>query len=149
MLTFEERLERLERRNTSLENQNRWLKRAGMLAVVALGTAMLIVPAGAQQAEKVGTIKTREIVLVDETGKPRLELGVDKNGAGLEIKDEQGKTRVVVGEGTIPGLDANPGAGIWVFDDKERPRVGVGVGKDGVGLVVLDEKGKPVDGAGK
>jgi hypothetical protein len=149
MLTFEERLERLERRNTSLENQNRWLKRAGMLGVVALGTVWLIVPAGAQQAEKVGTIKTREIVLVDDTGKPRLELGVDKNGAGLEIKDAQGKTRVVVGEGTIPGLDNNPGAGVWIFDDKERPRVGVGVGKDGVGLVVLDEKGKPVDGAGK
>jgi hypothetical protein len=148
MLSVEQRLERLERRNAALEVQNLWMKRAGLVAVVVAGAALWIGPAGAQNKEKAKAIEVTGIKLVDDAGKTRMDLGVDKDGVGLDIRDANGKTRVVLGEGTIEGL--GEGAGLWVFDEKERPRVGLGMGKDGgMGLIVLDEDGKKVAAEGK
>ena len=142
MLSVEDRLQRLEERNAALEVQNRWMKRAGLAAVVLGGAALLAGQAGAQGKDAVKALRVSALEIVDGAGKVRLELGVDKDGAGIDILDANGKSRVVIGEGTIE--DLGEGAGLWVFDDKERPRVGVGTGKHGAGLVVLDEKGKPV-----
>jgi hypothetical protein len=150
LLSVEERLERLERRNAALEAQNLWMRRAGVAAVVVAGATLLVGQVGAQdKAGKAKSIEVSAIKLVDDQGRTRMDLGVDKDGVGLDFFDARGKVRVVVGEGTIEGL--GEGAGLWVFDEKERPRVGLGIGKgkDGAGLIVLDEKGKPVAGEGK
>lgn len=144
MLSVEDRLEKLERRNATLEVQNRWMKGAGLAAVVLGGAALLAGQAGAQGKDAPRAIRASSIELVDDAGKVRMELGIDKDGAGIDILDAKGKSRVIIGEGTME--DLGEGAGLWVFDDKERPRVGVGTGKHGSGLVVLDENGKPVAG---
>jgi len=151
MASVEERLDRLDRRNAVLELQNRRMKQGGLAAAVVAGAALLMAPAGARDqggdAVKAKSIEATTITLIDGAGKTRIEIGVDKDGAGLDVRDANGKTRVVIGEGAVEGL--GQGAGLWVFDDQERPRVGLGIGKDGSGLVVLDENGKPVAAQGK
>lgn len=151
MMTVEQRLERLERRNAALAAQNLGMKRAGLAGGVLAGAALLMGQAGAGNQDPAGgkarDLKATSITLVDAAGQTRIELGVDKDGAGLDIRDARGKTRVAIGEGTVEGL--GEGSGVWVFDEKERPRVGLGIGKNGSGLIVLDENGKPVAGEGK
>jgi len=149
--SIEERLDRIETRNARLEAENRWWKRASLAATAAASAALLVGQAGARDKDgdalKAKTIEAQEITLVDATGKPRVEIGVDKDGAGIDVRDVKGKVRLALGEGG--GDKAGGGAGLWVFDEKERPRVGMGLGKEGTGLVVLDENGKPVAGEGK
>ena len=149
MSTLEERLERLERRNEGLEARNRLFTRSALGLGGLVGVALLMGQAAAKDGDKAKfkSIVVEQVTVVDKAGKIRMEIGVDKQGAGLDIRDANGKVRVAIGEGTITGL--GDGAGTWVFDEKERPRVGLGVGKDGNGLIVLDENGKPVAGEGK
>ena len=150
MSGLEERLERLERRNLALEGSaRRW--RVGTLAVALLGGSAALMGQAAPRADdaaiRAASVTTREINIVDDKGKVRLEIGVDKDGAGIDVRDARGKVRLVLGEGTRDG--PGEGTGLWVLDDQERPRVGLGLGKKGSGLVVLDEDGKPVAGEGK
>ena len=153
MASLEERLNSLEGRNKVLEKRSRLLMRA---AVGGAAVAVLAIMVGLREATpepanseavKFGTVEAREITLVDKNGKIRVAIGVDDDGAGIDVRDAHGNVRVVIGEGKIEGLGA--GSGAWVFDEQERPRVGLGVGKEGTGLIILDEKGKPVAGDGK
>jgi hypothetical protein len=149
MSSLEERFQRLEQRNEALEAQNRRIRRLGLGGLAVVGIALLMGQAAAPKDDpaQFKAVKATMITLVDENGKTRLELGTDKSGAGVDVRDANGKVRVVIGEGVIEGL--GEGAGLWVFDEKERPRVGIGSGKHGHGMVVLDENGKPVAGQGQ
>jgi hypothetical protein len=173
MNSLEERLARLEQNNRSLEATNRRQGRWGLAGVGLLGAVVLMGQAASDDknggAAKFKSIEAGEITLVGEGGKGRVEIGVDKDGtgldvrdakgvvrltigldkdgAGLDIRDAAGKTRVSIGEGTADGHKDSAGA--WVFDAKGRRRVGLGVGEGGGGLIVLDENGNPVAAQGK
>lgn len=147
-MTLEQRLQHLEVRNARLETRARVVNRVlGFGGVAVAGLAVLM--GQAPKTDAPAKLKVSELIIVDDQGKTRVEIGVDKDGAGMAVRDAKGKARLIMDEGTIEGL--GEGSGFWVMDEEERPRVGVWIGKkgDGPGLVVLDEKGKPVSGVGK
>jgi len=151
MATLEERLDRLERRNDALERAARRWRLLGLGSLALAAGVSLIGRASARDdknpdAVKFKAIEADSLTIVDTKGKTRLVLGVDARGAGLDVMDANGKLRIDLGEGTTKAM--GEGTGLWAFDDQERPRVGLGLGKNGNGLVVLDEDGKPVAGGG-
>jgi len=92
-MTIEDRLENMERELGRLKRRNRWL--SGAILLVAGG---LIVPPVFDlttfrvQAQAAGTakeIRANKIVLVDENGKARVQLGMLLNGvSGLSLGTE-------------------------------------------------------------
>jgi hypothetical protein len=54
-------------------------------------------PSGRESAYDGEAIKAKAFILVDEEGKERAFLRVDKDGAGLTLHDENGKPRAALG----------------------------------------------------
>ena len=99
-MTTEERLENLERELGRVKRRNRWL--LGAILLVAGG---LIVPilfettafrARAQGAGTAKVIRANAVVIEGENGKMCAGLGVLKDGPGLMLYDESGRTRVAL-----------------------------------------------------
>ena len=95
-MTTEERMEKLERELARAKRRNRWLAvvlltiGATALAVTAL-SAPSIPTALAEAGGPVNEVRASRFVLVDETGKTRAGLAVDKDGPGLGLVDEKGE----------------------------------------------------------
>ena len=82
-------------------------------------------------------MRTRTFIIEDENGKPRAELGVDKDGPRLMLMDENGNHRVEL------GVDKD-GSGLSLSDENGNIRAGIVVSKDGPGLALLDDEGKRI-----
>ncbi len=91
IMTTEERIERLERKNRFLV--------AGLVVVAAI---MLVVngvssfPPGGAASPPSGEIEATRFLLVDENGKPRAALALDDGRPALGLLDENGKPRAAL-----------------------------------------------------
>jgi len=84
---------------------------------------------------KTKIVKVEKFVLLDNEGKVRGELHVDKDGPKLALLDEVGKLRIEVGvDKNVPYIRLN--------DGKKQMRVGIAVDEYGPGVRVLYENGK-------
>jgi hypothetical protein len=106
-------LERLEK----LERQNRKLKRAGVLALLVVGSLVLM----GQAAPKSRTVEGEKFVLRDGRGRVRAKLDTDVDSSpALKLSDANGNLRAML------SLDGSGDAGVWLFDAKGKPEVVVG-----------------------
>lgn len=153
-------LARLER----LETQNRRLKRI-VLGVLLLGVVVVLL--GAADEPKVKTVETDRLILRDKFGRqravlqitggdadsspalilydenerPRVGLGVNKDGPGLYFTDANGKHRAVLSRN-------NEGIGLDLLDANGKPRAEFRVTDSGAGMLARDEAGNPRFAAG-
>ena len=135
-MTLEERIENLELELERTRRQRRvtW----GLAAVVIVLGLVVLCPGGniAAQSNTAPEIRARQIVLVDENGKPRCIIAMGKEGPGLALSDDNGEMR------SIFRLDAE-GVRLSLYGEKGAPRAVLDVDKDGSGLALYDENGKP------
>jgi hypothetical protein len=143
----EVRLENLERElaETKAElcrvrRRSLWLLRGGFLVAGLLALAWMFMDAGRPaQARRSATVHretgAKRFVLVDEKGKPRAILGMNKDGPGLALLDEKGNVRVSLGLTEV-------GPVLALLDEEGRSRAVLRVTKEGPGLALLDENGK-------
>lgn len=114
-----------------------------------------------QAAATVSTITAQKIVLVDENGHQRGQLGVAPGGVGLALSDDTGKPRIalVVDQTNHPGvtlysangsprasiqLSPNGDSGLALYDDAGRCHIAMVVSSSGVPSVTLfDQAGNP------
>ena len=108
----------LTKRIERLERQNRWFKIGAMLAVLIVGSLVVIAarPANVQTAEK--------FVVVDASGRTIAILGPDSDGLpGLSIRDlSSGKERAWLG---LWGKGKEVNLGFYDQNQKERSRLGL------------------------
>ncbi len=117
----------LEARLTRLERQNRRLR---LCAVFALGAALgalglrAVPEARALNNIEAGTIDANRVIIRDQGNRPRLILGVEKQGAGLTFLEPNGRTHAFLnissGELGRTVIEEN-GAhtpGIYLYDRK-------------------------------
>jgi hypothetical protein len=126
-MTTEERLEKLEMELARAKRRNRLL-----LATVVI-TAAVAMTAGIDRRENI--VSANGFALVDESGKVRAVLGVDKDGPKLVLSDENDTARVTLGvnkDGPVLGLS----------DKNGKSRAALGVGERGPALALADENGK-------
>ena len=138
-MTTDERLDKLEKELARAKRRNRRLLAA--LGLAAGAFALVWIVAGtANRAEAQGSgvptaIRANAFVLVDENGKMRARLSVNKNGVALALLNRNG----------IPGaaLTVVKGApGLTLYDENAKGGAVLAVGKDGPGLTLFDENGK-------
>jgi len=116
------------------------LLRAGVLLAGLLALAWIFMDAGRPVQAKGGASVHREtgakrFVLVDEKGKPRAVLGMNKDGPGLALLDEKGNVRASLGLTEI-------GPVLALLDEEGRSRAVLRASREGPGLALLDENGK-------
>jgi hypothetical protein len=122
-MTIEERLEKMEMK----------MRRNNHILLVVVFLAVLAITLGTTGIKDV--IEARAFILVDDNGKARAKLLIDKGMPGLALCDENGKSRVVLGVN-------KDGPGLALCDENEKYRVGLGVNKDGPALLLTDENEK-------
>ena len=92
-MTIEERVERLERQNTTLACANRrlWLWMLGLAIAAGLG---VLVGTRSQDPQE---MTLRKLVIVDEEGRERIVLGGkdDRNAASIQLSDKDGNERIM------------------------------------------------------
>lgn len=81
-------IQSIEERLDKLERQNRRLKQAGLLALIAITAIVLM----GQSAPKSRTVEANSFVLTDEKGNMRADLSM-VGGAGLTVYDSKGEPR--------------------------------------------------------
>ena len=132
--SLEERVERLERRNT-------WLLAVAVgmaaLAVIVWKGEDLLHPEPRTVGISATTIQARGFALLDEDGQSRAVLKLLDHGPTLGFMDSEGSLRLAV------GLEDDDGA-ITVFDATGQPRLGLGTTDKGTGLSILDADGQVV-----
>jgi hypothetical protein len=136
----EERLEKLERELLAEKRRNRWLLAAvglGLVGVALAWTLATITSTAQAQGANIGpkVIRATQLILEDETGKPRAWLGVSKDGPMLTLVDENGKPRAMLSV-------RKDGPALLLDDETGKLRAALGVLKSGPGLEMLDENGK-------
>ena len=147
-MTVEERLKTLEREqgetNAELGRAKRRVRRlliAGAFALACFAVLLAVwacMPEAHAQARArvLQEVRARNFVLVDEKGKRRAGLGIDKDGVvGLGLYDENGELRVALCLGEDPGLTLS--------DENGQTRAGLGLSEDGPMLILLGRRGKP------
>jgi len=135
-MTLEERIQKLERELRHTKRQKR-LTLGFAAAAIILAVAMLCPPGNiAAQSNISPEIRARQIVLIDEKGKPRCILAMGKEGPGLALSDENGEMR------SLLRIDAD-GAGLSLYDENGKPRAVLDADRNGSGLALYDETGKP------
>jgi hypothetical protein len=122
----------------------------------------------AEAAVGAAAIRTQAVVLVDAEGNEQGSLAATADGAGLILKDAQGRERVNLGysggdepywslvftdaEGksrfTCGARADGEGSGMGVQDWNGTLRVGLGAARYGCGLTLSNEEGKEIVGAG-
>ena len=124
----------LTKRIEKLERQNRWFKIGAMVALLAVGSLVLIAarPVNVQTAEK--------FVVVDSSGRTIAVLGPDAQGLpGLSIKDiSSGKERAWLG---LWNKGDEVSLGFYDRNSKERSRLGI-LASGITRLNIDDENGK-------
>ncbi len=158
-MTLEERIERLESELKHTKRQKRltW----GVLVIASVLVVVMVSPQGniAAQSNVSNEIRTRQIVIVDENGKPRSILAMGKNGPGLALRGENGEIRSSLntdkegsrlsiydekGEPRIVLVMDIEGPRLGLYDEKGSPRAGLAVGKSGPVLGLFDKNGKEI-----
>ena len=134
-MTLEERIQKLELELRGTKSQKRMT--LGLMAVLLILAMVVVYPRGdiAAKSDFTPEIRTRQVVLVDENGKPRCILAMGKEGPGLALSDENGEMR------SILRIDTD-GARLSLYDDKGEPRAVLDAVKDGSGLALYDQNGK-------
>jgi hypothetical protein len=143
-VTLETRVERLER-------ENRKLKRGAVLAlVVGAGVILMGQFSGPRVSER---LTTRDLVVVDESGRPRIALQSTQGGALVTLSDEAGRNRIIFdstalapgGAAVILGdamlLDATP---MLQFLEAGKARIALGVKRNTSALTLSEETGKGI-----
>jgi hypothetical protein len=130
-MTIDEIGERVAR----LERKNRRLTLA--LVLMGLTAALLATVALALTCLVPQVARARNFLLLDDHGKTRAMLGMDKDGPRLVLCDENGKERALLGA----FKDGSPHLDLW--DESGRNRAGLTVSKDGPVLNLADGNGKP------
>ena len=105
-------------------------QRIGLIGLtLAFGVALL---AGMQQSSPQEL--TVESLTIMQDGKPRIVFGEDeKNGDfGAAFLDMAGKARITI------GLNAKSEGGIAVLDKSESPRIVLGDGQQGAGILLFE-----------
>jgi hypothetical protein len=129
--------EDLQNRMLRLENQNRRLKQAGVVAVIPI---VLLLVMGQAPASK--TVEANEFILRDNSGNVRARLSMDEARSSPEmvLLDEKGRTRIKLER----GIGSMSGGIISVFDSQGQQR-GLFSARDivGGGISLLDSQGRP------
>ncbi len=86
-----------------------------------------------------GDQKGSGILIADQTGTPRLGLGMDSDVPSLAITDKKGKKTIGIGG------DEN-GYGLVIMDQNEVERAGIGYKAGNTGIAIYDSKGEYVRG---
>lgn len=157
-MTTEERLESLERELAHVKRHNRRLVvfalvAAGVAVVAAawIGTPGKVLAESGAKALKV--VRANEFILEDADGKVRATLGVDKDGSGLRLRDENGQIRAglyvsadipldVAGKGRANLVVTKGGPGLYLLDENGGLRAWLQAFGDWSMLQLFDEKGK-------
>ena len=132
-------LEMLADRLRRVERTLRLATTGSLIGVVAL----TVLWAGAQHAASQPNIqpgiKARNFVILDESNRPRLELGMSRSkNPGIWLYDANGKTRVRV------SIDFGTRPEITFANEDETARMHVGAKANGdPGVWMLDRSGKP------
>ena len=80
-------------------------------------------------------VKTRAIELVDESGKVRAQLDIEKTGEVVfRLRDEKGTIRTKFGAG-------RDGSGLSMMDDRTEATVQIRAGRDGGGITLFGRDG--------
>ena len=143
----EVRLEKLEKELAKtkaelykMRRRSPWFLRNGFLVVGILALALMFLNSGRPaQARKGATVHretgAKRFVVVDEKGKPRAILGMNKDGPGLALLDEKGNVRASMGLTEV-------GPVIALLDEGGKSLAVLKATTDGTGLALLDEGGK-------
>jgi hypothetical protein len=115
-----------------LEQQNCWMKRAGVAILLLVGSAVLM---GSQGQPQDKTAEPEKLVLRDAKGNERAWLGMDKDGPALRFRDEAGKERLWLGV-----LQNTPG--LVFYDDQGKRRASLSTSKSTVSLILYDRTEK-------
>ena len=141
-MTNEQRLEKLERELLRAKRQNRWLLVWAILTLALIvvwvwsthkpgSETALSQDAGAG----LNIIRANAFILEDRNSKPIAKLFTDKGGSGLILCNESGKPRVGLGI-------LNDGPSVGLYDENDKLRVILTAGKTGPGLALYDENGE-------
>ena len=104
-------------------------QRLGMTGM-CLGFSVALFLGMAQQAPKEMTLESLTIM---KDGKPRIAMGTNEKdgGVGIAILDINGKARIAMGS------DPKGESGMVVMDENESPRIVLGTGVAGAGIVLM------------
>ena len=140
-MTTEERVEKLERELARAKRWNRWLLPVGLTVagcVAVCAVALRPAPAREQASdEPVKEIRASKLTLVDENGKWRARLVVDKDWVGLCLYDEKGTQRATLNA-------SNDGEGLCLNGKNLKLRADLSGAKDRGTLRLYDEKGETI-----
>ena len=154
-------METLARRLDKVEWENRWLKRAGIVAVAGIAAAVLMGQATPRKVAKVieaekfvlrdagGTVRARleilsfgkvQLVLFDKDEKPQSILGVGSDGAGLILGGKEGTTFLSTTLLLFSGKDFKVRLGMALFPPQEPGLILAGSnGKHRAKLILGDD----------
>jgi hypothetical protein len=136
---LEKELARTKAELFRMSRRHLWLLRSGLLMAGILALVLMLMDTGRPVQARGGATAHREtrakgFVLVDEKGKPRAILGMNKEGPGLALLDEKGQARATMGLTEVGPVLALLGEG--------NSRAILRMTKEGPGLALLDENGK-------
>ncbi len=135
-------METLARRLDKVERENRWLKRAGVVALAVIATVVLMGQATESKVAKV--VKAEKFVVQDSSGKIRATLATSDGSVGLELYDDEvnEKFRVRL------GVEANGETRLVLNAKEEKNGIVLGTAPDGVLLGVHRGKQRVTLGVG-
>ncbi len=81
----------IEQRVAKLERQNKWMKRAGGLALAAVACVVLM---GQGKPKELPDLRARSLTITDAKGKRRISLHATEAGPRLDLYDANGHARV-------------------------------------------------------
>lgn len=171
MRDLEERLAHLDRELRTIRRQSRTLRWLTLSALA--GTVVFAATRPAATQTGFGTRVKGALIIVDNAGRPILQVGASPLGRGLILFDEAGKRIcgigqtpqgrglvaydaqeklvAALGEGGSPDTTAT-GRGLTILDPAQKVIGALGTGMNGSsggrGLTVNDEVGVPVAGLG-
>ena len=123
----------LAARVEKLENQNRWLKRAG-LTLLLLPAAVLLMG----QTGPTRTIEAQSFVLKDSAGHVRAALAMLDAHPTLRLFDAKGKIRIAL-DGSSESPDS--GSRIWLAGEDDKSRLSLGLVGKYPFVLINDEQG--------
>ncbi len=132
-------IETLARRLDRVERENRWLKRAGVVAVAVIAAVGLMGQATGSKVAKV--IEAEKFVLRDTRGKVRGKLEMHKDGVGLILADEDERPRIMA-------LVAPQLVSLSLLDEAGNDRITLSTLERKVAIKLKDKTGKVSGGLG-
>jgi hypothetical protein len=124
-----------------LEHEGRLWKRGAAAMLALLGTMIVLSCAKGMNktsgagSDQASSLEVRNLIVVDEHGKPRIVLEVANLGPRLTLKDENGQGRAEL-------LDSMQGPSLSRADENGQLLADFATRKDGTTLELQDENGK-------